>query len=275
MIQTITPISPKLRDYIECYIVYPRDIHHSMSYVSFPNKNTCISLFKGVEIKRGNLSAEISSSNIKKNEISIEIVGKFTKPFYVSYNGFINEISIIFKPLGVNRFLRGDLVEYAPSPSQPLENPNWKLFAEELFKEENLTKGIKFLECFLLENLSEIDDGIVKKAVLLIEDIESDYTIQEVADLCGVTTKFLQRNFRRILTCTPSQYKRIAKFRHSISKKISEKQLIKLTDLSYQSLYSDQSYFIREYKKLSGMSPKVFFKRVSVLADESIIWEFR
>ncbi|EON78403.1 Transcriptional regulator, AraC family [Lunatimonas lonarensis] len=246
-----------------------------MSYIAFPHTNTCISLFQGVEILRDNLTLTIKSDETVKDQVSVEITGKYTQPFFVNYQGLFKEIAIIFKPLGVNYFLKNDLIEYAPLFSQPLALSHWHSIAEELFMEENLSKRIELLEAFLLENLTDKDDTIVRKAMLLIEDFEKDYTMQEVAEHCALTIKTLQRNFKRLLTCTPSEYKRIAKFRYSLYKEGLQKEIKKLTEIAYESNYYDQSYFIRDFKKLTGINPKAFFQRVSKLEENKIIWEIR
>ncbi|EIM74118.1 hypothetical protein A3SI_16540 [Nitritalea halalkaliphila LW7] len=246
-----------------------------MSYVAFPHTNTCISLFKGVQIARGDLSLTITGGEEVKNEVCVEITGKYTQPFFVSYQGSFEEIAIIFKPLGASYFLQNDLITYAPSFSQALAVPHWHLHTERLFKETTLSKRIERLETFLLENLQKKEDALVKKAVYLLEDVEKDYTIQEVADQCAVSHKTLQRVFKRWLTCSPSAYKRISKFRHTLSKEGLQKEIKKLTEVAYESNYYDQSYFTRDFKKLTGISPKAFFKRVSKLEENEIIWEIR
>ncbi|GHB40773.1 helix-turn-helix domain-containing protein [Mongoliitalea lutea] len=275
MIKTIAPLSKSLRKYIAYYYIFVNEERDVLSYVAFPHVNTCISLFKGVKIKREDLSLQISSKEDLKNEVSVEITGKYTQPFFVNYQGDFNEIAIIFKPLGVNHFLQDDLIEYAPDFSQALLLPHWHTLAEKLFLEADLFKRIELLESFLLENFSTIDDFIMRKAMLLLEDFEKDYTVQEVADLCGLTMKSLQRNFKRLLTCTPSEYKRIFKFRHSLSQDGFQGEIKKLTEIALESNYYDQSYFIREYKKLTGKSPKAFFKRISKLEGNKIIWEVK
>lgn len=275
MIKTITPLSKILRNYIEYFYVFTKERQSSMSYLAFPHTNTCVSLFEGVEILRDNLVLNIHSREDIKDKVCVEITGKYTQPFLVNYKGNFKEIAIIFKPLGVNCFLKDDLIEYAPSFSQPLALSNWQAIANELFAEENIYKRIEMLEVFLLDNLSDKDDAIIRKAIHLIEDFEKDYNVQEIADLCSLTTRTLQRNFKRLVTCTPSEYKRISKFRHSIYIEGLQKEIKKLTEIAYESNYYDQSYFIREYIKLTGKKPKTFFQNISKLEENKILWEIR
>jgi len=75
------------------------------------------------------------------------------------------------------------------------------------------------------------------------------------------------------ITCTPSEYKRIARFRHSLKNRLLSKEIKSLTNLSYESGFYDQSYFIREYKKLTLLNPKEFFQTIAVLDENKMIWK--
>lgn len=243
--------------------------------MAFPHTNTCISLLKGVKVERDNLTLNIKGRKESVDTISVEITGKYTQAFFVNYDGAFQEIAIIFKPLGVNHFLQHNLIEYASQFSQSLRIPEWHTLAHDLFLKQDITSRIQRLESFLLDTFLGKDLETMKKAVIHLEDFNSYYTIQHVADLCHLSLKSLQRNFHKHLTCTPLEYKRIAKFRHSIHEKILGQEITKLTQVAHNSTYYDQSYFIREYKKLTGINPKAFFNRISELTKDKIIWEVR
>jgi AraC-like DNA-binding protein len=77
------------------------------------------------------------------------------------------------------------------------------------------------------------------------------------------------------MACSPAQYKRIARFRNALQSGIKEGELKSLTRISYDNNYFDQSYFIKEFKRLTNLNPKKFFRQVSVLDDDKIIWEIK
>ena len=60
MIKTITPTSPILRKYIECFYIYEGNGDTAFSYVAFPHFNTGLSFFKGASIHSQNWSLQIS-----------------------------------------------------------------------------------------------------------------------------------------------------------------------------------------------------------------------
>ena len=274
MLKTYTPASKELKKYIEVFYVFNSDKPYQFSYIAFPHTNTAISFFKGVSISRNNF--HISLENIKdiNNNTCIEILGKYTKPLIVNYAGDFEEVAIIFKPLGVNRFFKKNLIDIAPVYSQPLNDKIWTLFSTELFKEKE--NRIERLEDFLTTQFNESDElDKMDQAIRYFESTAIDYSVEEVAQLLSMGLKTFQRHFLNHLCCSPSEYKRIARFRNALQSKILSKEIKSLTSISYDNNYSDQSYFIREFKKLTNLNPKKFFQEITVLDNEKIVWELK
>ena len=95
----------------------------------------------------------------------------------------------------------------------------------------------------------------------------------EIVTQLAYQLKTFQRHFIKHMACTPVEFRRIMRFRNAIDSKLNTKDLKTLTDLTYENNYFDQSYFIKEFKKLTHHSPKKFFKAVKQLDGEKIIWE--
>jgi len=107
----------------------------------------------------------------------------------------------------------------------------------------------------------------------MFENIQEDFSVAEVAEKLGKNLKTFQRSFKKMMACSPSDYKRIARFRNSLKSKFQSKEIKSLTDITYESNYSDQSYFIREFKKLTNQNPKLFFREASLIDGDKIVWE--
>lgn len=274
MLKTVTPASKELQKYIELFYVFNTDKPSRFSYIAFPHTNTAISFFKGVTISRDQFHINIEQEKNSGDHYCIEMLGKYTKPVFVHYRGDFEEVAIVFKPLGVNRFIRGDLIEYAPGYSQSFQDENWVTFSRKLFeKKEN---RLELLEEFLLSQLDETRDLTkMEEALRYFENPDLDHSVEAIAQQLGMTVKTFQRHFLKQVTCTPSEYKRIARFRNALQAKIMSKEIKSLTSISYDNNYADQSYFIREFKKLTNLNPKKFFKEITVLDDEKIIWEIK
>jgi AraC-like DNA-binding protein len=275
VIQTYKPKSKLLQKHIELFYVFNSPKQGNISYVAFPHVNTAISFFKGVDILRGDHVITITDSKQSKNICIVEILGKYTKPVFVNYTGNFEEVAIVFKPLGVNHFFNNALIEITPHYSQALNSALWTEFSCILFKEKNIKERIEMVELFLLNNLKEIENESLYKAIKYLEDFEANYGMDHIASLCGFTLKTFQRNFKKHLTCSPLEYKRIARFRHSLQDKLFSKEIKTLTSVSYESNYYDQSYFIREFKKMTQLRPKSFFDSISALNEKKIVWKVK
>ncbi len=273
MLQTFKPKSILLQKYIDFFYVFNSDKPENISYIAFPHVNTAISFLRGVDIERGDYLLNITAADKYRNRCIVEILGKYTQPVFVNYKGSCEEIAVVFKPLGANHFFQKALVEISPLFSQELNNMPWTEFSHVLLK--STTRRIEMLENFLLKNFNEIENTKLYESIAYLEDIDKNYSIEKIATECGFTIKTFQRNFTKHLTCSPSEYKRIARFRHSLQNKLVSNELKSLTSVSYESNYYDQSYFIREFKKLTQLNPKSFFDNITALNEKNIVWRFK
>ena len=75
----------------------------------------------------------------------------------------------------------------------------------------------------------------------------------------NVGYKTLERRFDRVMGLSPMEFLRIHRFSSSVQAMYSGRYS-SLTRIGYACGYYDQSHFIREFKRLSGFTPKEFLK---------------
>ena len=73
---------------------------------------------------------------------------------------------------------------------------------------------------------------------------------------------------------SPSDFKKIHRFREALKSKKDKKNSPTLTALSYDMLFYDQSHLIKDFKSLTGLPPKNFFKNLTSHDDGKINWLF-
>jgi len=275
VLKTYTPQAAELQKYIAMFYVFTNDKPRKFSYYVFPHTYTNISFIKSASVGRDNYEITIESTKATLTNFAVEITGKYTRPLIVNYAGDFDEISVIFKPLGVNHFFSQPLTNIANQYSQKLNSKPWVNACKALFTYNTVEEKLAFIEQFLMANFLPKDYNLLEKSISLLENIEQDYTIEAVASIVGVSTKTLARKFQQELCCTPSEYKRISRFRHAVNTKLLTSELKSLTDISYQSNFYDQSYFIKEFKKLTRLNPKKFFDTITTFEENKIIWEVR
>ena len=271
MIKTIAPTSPILKKYIECFYIYEGKSNSTFRYVAFPHFNTGLSFFKGASVHRQNWSLQISGDS--DSGVHIEILGKYTTPVLLEYKGQLREISIVFKPVGLNRFFKDNYHLLAPKFSQELKNDVWSRFGESLFSSDD---DISKIESFLLSQFFDSQELLsIENSLTFLENSNKQISISDIANEVGLNLKTFQRHFQKHMGCSPIVYRRICRFRSSLTNKLNSSHLKNLTDITYEEGYYDQSYLIKEFRKITNHNPKDFFKSTSKVDGDKIIWEIR
>jgi methylphosphotriester-DNA--protein-cysteine methyltransferase len=161
----------------------------------------------------------------------------------------------------------------APHFSQELVNDVWRKFGETLFFGDD---DINKIESFLLSQISDHPDfSTIDKALTLIENSDEKMAISTIASEVGLNAKTFQRYFQKHMGCSPIEYRRIFRFRSSLMNKLNSAEWKNLTDITYEGGYYDQSYFIKEFRKITHHNPKDFFKSTSKVDGDKIIWEIK
>ena len=161
----------------------------------------------------------------------------------------------------------------APHFSQELVNDVWRKFGETLFCGDN---DISKIESFLLSQFGDHPEfSTIDKALTLIENSDEKMAISTIASKVGLNAKTFQRYFQKHMGCSPVEYRRIFRFRSSLKNKLNSAEWKNLTDITYEGGYYDQSYFIKEFRKITHHNPKDFFKSTSKVDGDKIIWEIK
>lgn len=91
-----------------------------------------------------------------------------------------------------------------------------------------------------------------------VEYIHNEYThklisIENLADMCAITPEYFRKIFKSYYGISPLKYINELKISHA--KELLESGMYSVTDAALQSGYTDMSYFSREFKKKTGISP--------------------
>lgn len=104
------------------------------------------------------------------------------------------------------------------------------------------------------------ESRIYNQATLIIEKREGQVKVKEIANVLDVSIRTLERQFKEILGFPPKQFIRLVRFQKTVEKLKRMNKFRNLTDIAYESGYSDQAHFIKDFKLLSGKPPLVFSK---------------
>lgn len=266
------PKSAVLQKYIEGYYFLTNTKSElENSYLTFPNNYCIVSVTNKCEFVFEKEKVIVKENKAKK--CFSTVITNYTKPIHLSYQGNIKELTIYFKPLGLNVFLNKNLHTYLNDFFEIFEPFNDYIpTMETILATIKTQKAQAILENYWLSKLNTFENSFLHKAIRLLEDYEKDYTIQEVAEACETSRQNLVKIFKIHLGKTPSDYKKINRFRNALNQFQKQKDNQNLTKLLTNSTFYDQSHFIKDFKTLTGMVPKTFFKNLDCNKGEHIKW---
>jgi hypothetical protein len=92
-----------LNKYIEgFYFISKQEIENSFSYQTFPNNYNIVSTYLNSDVKLEKGKITVSSA---ENKFTSTLVKKYITPIEIKVNAIVDEITIYFKPAGLNYFI--------------------------------------------------------------------------------------------------------------------------------------------------------------------------
>jgi len=113
----------------------------------------------------------------------------------------------------------------------------------------------------LVEVASRDADARIMLATSLIINAKGILSIKSIREQLFITERTFERHFTKEIGVTPKQFSKIIQFSSSLNQ-ITADDYYKLTDIGYDIGFSDQSHFIRTFKKFTGKTPKEYRNQV-------------
>jgi AraC-like DNA-binding protein len=274
-IRVYKPRNQQLQQYIECFYTLTRtEDDKPFSYLTFPNNFTIhtIDANSATIIKENNITA---TANVPLNGLDSFLAPHTNQPLLNSYErGIVNEITIYFKPLGINAFLENTLGFYYKTqyPFIPFLDYQSKMI-EILSLNDDETK-IAQLENYWLSKLIGFEHPFLHSIIGELMDQDNSASISALANKYRISRVTLNRQFALHIGKTPSEFKRVNRFRKAMKYYGFNANDKNLTSLTYQAQYFDQSHMIKDFSGFTNYSPKNFFSKLSSLKDGQINWLF-
>ena len=273
-IKFFKPKNEVLQKYIEGYYFLTNSKSDlPLEYYTFPNNYSIISIIENSEVIYSENKAIVKEK--KGTPLSSDLICHYKKPIKLSYEGNINEITFYFKPLGLNAFLEKSLCHYTNDFfSNFIPFDDYKEIFTSILKENNLDKKTELIENYWLSKLKDFQHPFLNQMIIDLKDTQRDYSISDLAKKHNTTRQNLTKHFESNLCKSPSDFKKIQRFREALKSQINSQTKNNLTSLSYDMLFYDQSHLIKDFKSLTGLTPKKFFDKISVQENGEVNWLF-
>lgn len=271
--QTYIPVHALLKKHIAYfYTDVQEDTHFHRKYSFFPHVNTTLTFYKHATF------AQSDSHNTVNSAKELPLLKLLTRQQHVTtvvQQGPIHKIGIVFSPLGLNHFIQEPYQSLATNEVQyfePANDPEWSRQITACFENGDWGNAIQELEVFLTSLYRPKTYDELYRILEALNDPHNTFSIHEVAGQHFINHRKLNRDFKKELSITPEHYRMIARFRYAVQQKILHEHSGNLTSIAYESGYLDQSYMIRSFKKLTGLSPAAFFKEGKHLGMADTFW---
>ncbi|MEO9483570.1 MAG: AraC family transcriptional regulator [Ekhidna sp.] len=168
-----------------------------------------------------------------------------------------------FKPFGAHPFLHIPLEKITGKvvPAEDIFGDEMRLLREAILNEESSADKFLKAEEWLLTRFHE-HMAPPQVFVEFYEELQkapaANYPL--IVENYPNTQKHLIDQFKKYVGLTPKVSQRILRF-NEILLKVHKKEMISWAQIAYQCGFTDQSYFIKEFRLFSGFNPEEFIEQ--------------
>jgi len=264
--------APELEPFVECFwdLVGPAPATPPDPEIVLPDGKTELLVHFGDDFFKLERDSKTGKDTYVR-QARVLMSGQLTERILLRPSGRIGVVSVRFKAAGAARFFN---LPYEEIVDQVIDFSKYeKETASTLTKkiEEPSTPALRFqvLQDFLIGRLQKQEsreDIFVREACRHIVQSEGAYSVQELVKLIGFSERQLERKFKQQVGLTPKLLSRIMRFQKFIALARSSGKM-NLADASVSCGYHDQSHFIRDFTKFSGVSPRDYLSSSHPLSD--------
>ncbi len=173
-------------------------------------------------------------------------------------------ISVRIKAHEARNFLPGSLHHYKNSivDLEDLYARNQVAILDELNPGKSTADSLKIVRRFLTSVYNNPESSPVDHLLQLIEHTRGDLRLEDMTECTGLSAAQIRKRFTEQVGMSPKEYARIVRFNH-VAKHIQYHSQDSLTEIAYALGYYDQAHFIKDFRTITGISPKVFRRQLA------------
>src|SRR5215203_3434768 len=209
-VQTYYPQNFLLRKHISYYyFLETSSPQFNSTYYAFPNTLNSLNIYK--HAKSVISGHTVITQNYPNNKYLLTLQGHYDQPLLVQLKGILNKITIVFKPLGLNCFIRRQFFDVANKPTQFFKEwdcgEKYPVFLDDFFNCQTKEQQLQTLESYLLSVYKPIEqESILNYAIDQLSNFEDQITIGEVARRIDMNERTFNRLFEKHLGISPVKY---------------------------------------------------------------------
>ena len=253
------PVHPVLKGYVEKIWVFESDGKVPDDDMKLVVPNGMVKLV--IPFKNG-LYGKMEGWEMLSKESKVTLIGICDKPSIVEVqeDSASGSIGVEFNPMGVYRFfsVRQSEIRNTIHPFSDVFGRQALLLEDMLANEPLVAKKLGIVERFLLNIFSTKEDSVFEYCTKRIAQTKGLVTIRQLEKETGYSSRWLTMKFEEKIGVSPKNLCAITRF-HTSYQAIA----FNTGKDDIYNLYYDQSHFIREFKRFTGLPPAKFEKQVN------------
>jgi len=220
---------------------------------------------------------ENSSISYKgKNEIQFEkndifITGQVTQSYDFEYHSNTRLIGFGFYPHTAHLFIQDSVFQFTDNICHLTTLFSCSDILENLREQTKIEVKIYMLQQFILNRIrmKKYKDKKHNYLTFILKEMYNNngqFDITKAQSDLNISKRYIQFLFKEYVGMPPLLYSKIIRFLNSID--IYQKRNISLTDLAHDLGYYDQSHFIRDINRFTGVAPKKYFNTLPFLIEQ-------
>lgn len=192
------------------------------------------------------------------------LLGFMTNYHFMKCQGRLKIFGVRFHPYSSHLFIRSSVNNFNNSLVGLYDiwgKAGAELEEKVIASSEVIDRTIHIIEDFL-RNILQVrrkqqGDRVTHSAVQSILVSQEETDIDVLAKKMDISTRYLHQCFSDHVGVNPKLFSKLVRFHNSV-KLVEQKRKESLTSLAYECGYFDQSHFIRDFKRFSGITPGKF-----------------
>lgn len=170
-------------------------------------------------------------------------------------------ISVIFKPHCARYFIPDKLHLFKNKLVDMLDvfGVSKMNHIEVVQKKMSIESKLDIIESFLMDIYTKRSASTIEKALSKIIKQNGFIQIDQLAQLSCLSNSQFRKRFNEEVGMSPKEYSKVIRSKF-ITQVLRKNPQLKLTELTYELGYFDQAHFIKDFKSVTGYSPKHFQK---------------
>lgn len=245
-------------------------------FTYFPHYRNAITAYFDAEVT---LEPRRSLILPKKNKpLQLIASRNYDRGIEVELHGPFLKVGIAFEPLGMNAFLGDGWVPVPPHTFVPDSTwptlRNFLILHKDAFR-ANPEAALHELAAFLVAQPRYPVPEDLRMAVGRLIDSHGNIHVEELAERLSITRKTLYRRFQQHLGCSVETFRMLVRFRAALNHYLTADERLSFTALAADHAYYDQPAFIRHFKKITGLTPRHFFRNIRQHGQADTWWMSR